>query len=109
MVKKSIRANFQINAALLTATATNSAQAAAAAAPGDDDPSPRAHLMGQGIEKNKGAAIRWLRNAACLGNNDAHVYLGLMLLYGDGVVENPAEAARRFRKSCRPQRPTCPT
>ena len=59
----------------------------------------RAFLLGEGIEKNKGAAVKWLRQAARLGSSDAHVYLGLMLVYGDGVEENPAEAAKWFRKA----------
>jgi TPR repeat protein len=43
--------------------------------------------------------VKRLRQAARLGSSGAYVYLGLMLVYGVGVEENPAEAAKWFRKA----------
>ena len=56
-----------------------------------------AYLSGQGVTKNPGIAIAWLKKAADQGDREAQYFVGQIYERGLGVEKNPTEAARWYR------------
>lgn len=54
---------------------------------------------GNGVEKDKTAAVLWYRKAAEQGHAKAQYYLGYSYAYGRGVPEDKAEAVRWYQKA----------
>jgi len=55
------------------------------------------YVNGWGTEKNYGAALYWLKEAAKQGQSRAYTNLGLLYLNGWGVARNDEEALKDFR------------
>jgi TPR repeat protein len=54
---------------------------------------------GTGVLEDNAEAVRWYRQAAEQGNNDAQFYLGVMYDEGTGVPEDDNEALRWWRQA----------
>lgn len=54
------------------------------------------HLHGDGVARDYGQAMTWLRRAAEQGDKHAQLQLGGMYLRGDGVAPDPQAAQRWF-------------
>lgn len=55
--------------------------------------------IGQGVEEDNAAAVRWYRKAADLGNRDAMYSLGIRYAVGSGVEKDDVEALRWYRQA----------
>ena len=58
-----------------------------------------AHLLGDGVSKNKQEGVRWLRKSAEQGFAQAQDTLGVAYLQGQGVAKDTREAVRWFHKA----------
>ena len=58
-----------------------------------------AYLRGHGIARDPAAGVRWLRQAADIGNTVAMRRLGEAYQKGDGVAKDEAEAQRWLAKA----------
>ncbi len=57
------------------------------------------YYEGQGMQRDDGVAVKWLRGAAEQGYADAECALGAFYLYGRGVPQDYAEALKWLRKA----------
>jgi TPR repeat protein/serine/threonine protein kinase len=57
------------------------------------------YLRGQGVAKDYGEALKWLRKAAEQGDTDAKLAVGTMYAKGDGVAQDYVEALQWFSQA----------
>lgn len=57
------------------------------------------YLAGDGVEKDAGTAVKWLKLAAEQGLPKAQYGLGVRYNKGEGVEKDPAQAAKWFRRA----------
>jgi TPR repeat protein len=54
-------------------------------------------MMGEGVRRDRAAAVAWFRRAAEQGHTGAQYNLGRVYDDGEGVTPDPKEAARWYR------------
>lgn len=55
--------------------------------------------QGEGVERNKAAAVDWYRKSAVQGNRDAQYNLAVAYAFGEGAPQDDAEAAVWYRRA----------
>ena len=70
----------------------------------DGDAEAQAHIgymtyQGEGITRDKAAAVEWYRLSAVQGNRDAQYNLAVAYAFGEGVPQDDPEAANWYRRA----------